>query len=251
MTRNNRNWQTFLQPDLVNHYRADDHQCWEIPPPSLRNLITWNLGKTCPQIISLKFPKDKTLHLWELRELLRLLWENNWCLTLFRRHPLQDSMTALSTTLAASSAETERARLSRRCTRMLFMVERLERNVLTMTCSPECQYGSSYLCLIIGNIKMSISLYHEIKCFLPSLLLWNLKRPKSGEEQQNNEIPSYPACSLSFWGDSTPVSQYSGKYRNIWWSGERSVLSHLNTLCEDWWGPLKAVGNHKFEYEWL
>ena len=30
------------------------------------NLITWNLAKTCPQIISLKFPKDETLDIFEL-----------------------------------------------------------------------------------------------------------------------------------------------------------------------------------------
>ena len=33
-------------------------------------LITWNLGKTCPQIISLKFPKDETLDIFELGWLL-------------------------------------------------------------------------------------------------------------------------------------------------------------------------------------
>ena len=33
-------------------------------------LITWNLGETCPQIISLKFPKDETLDIFELGWLL-------------------------------------------------------------------------------------------------------------------------------------------------------------------------------------
>ena len=104
----------------------------KFPLPSLRNLITWNLGKTCPQIISLKFPKDKTLHLRELRGLFGR-WENwegqpRW-LTLFSRHPLQDSITALTTSLSGSSAETETARLTAaRRYRMLLMVETRDLN---------------------------------------------------------------------------------------------------------------------------
>ena len=38
----------------------------QIFPPRQLNLITWNLAKTCPQIITLKFPKDEALDIFEL-----------------------------------------------------------------------------------------------------------------------------------------------------------------------------------------
>ena len=131
----------------------------KFPLPSLRNLITWNLGKTCPQIISLKFPKDKTLHLWELRGLFGR-WENwgeNWdvspcsavihCRTRSRRWPPPCRAPLLTPRQRGSQPPWGREGSSswkhKKCV------------LSDMHCEVSIQQNS-YLRLIIENIKMSI-----------------------------------------------------------------------------------------------